>query len=119
MDDQALDDNLEAEFDALMAIGHLTSRQEARLSAVLREWTELIERKKRRRAARKSKKRRKKKLPQTSYSCAARTRKPGHHHRRPLRLWHPVPVATFDSGYKFLQASDTCLGFLRAGGLRS
>ena len=57
----ALDDKLEAEFDALMAIGHLTSRQEARLSAVLRERAELIERKKGR-AARKTKKRRKKSM---------------------------------------------------------
>ena len=60
-----LDDKLEAEFDALMAIGHLTSRQEARLSAVMRERLELIERRKRRRVARKSKKRRKRKLPRT------------------------------------------------------
>ena len=63
--DEVLDDKLEAEFDALMAIGHLTSRQEARLSAVIRERVELIERRKRRRVARKSKKRRKKKLPRT------------------------------------------------------
>ena len=54
--DEVLDDKLEAEFDALMATGHLTSRQEARLSAVMRERLELIERKKRRRVARKSKK---------------------------------------------------------------
>ena len=63
--DEVLDDKLEAEFDALMAIGHLTSRQEARLSAVMRERLELIERRKRRRLARKSKKRRKRKLPRT------------------------------------------------------
>ena len=57
-----LDDKLEAEFDALMAIGHLTSLQEARLSAEMRERRELFER---RRAARKTKKRRKKKLPRS------------------------------------------------------
>ena len=34
--DEVLDDKLEAEVDALMAIGHLTSRQEARLSASAR-----------------------------------------------------------------------------------
>ena len=42
--DEVLDDKLEAEFDALMAIGHRTSRQEARLSAVVRERLELVER---------------------------------------------------------------------------
>ena len=55
--------------DALMAIGHLTSRQEARLSAVIRERAELIERRKRRRTMRKRKKRRKRKTPKTSSSC--------------------------------------------------
>ena len=32
--DEVLDDKLEAEIDALMAIGHLTSRQNARLTAL-------------------------------------------------------------------------------------
>ena len=42
--DEVLDDKLEAEMDALMVIGHLTSRQEARLSVIIREGAELIER---------------------------------------------------------------------------
>ena len=69
--DGALDDKLEAEFDALMAIfpERLTSRQEARLRAIQQERLDLIEWRKRRRAARKSKKRRKKKTPRTSSSC--------------------------------------------------
>ena len=67
--DEVLDDKLEAEFDALMAIGHLTSRQEARLSAVVRERLELVERRKKRRTMRKRKKRRKRKTPKTSSSC--------------------------------------------------
>ena len=62
LDDEALDNKLEAEFDALMA----TSRQEARLSAVLRERAELIERKKRR----------KKKLPRSG--CTRRRRRQWH-----------------------------------------
>ena len=73
--DEVLDDKLEAEFDALMAIGHLTCRQEARLSAVLRERAELIDRKTRRRAARKTKKR-KKRLPRSGGA------------RRPRPQWH-------------------------------
>ena len=73
--DEVLDDKLEAEMDALMAIGHLTSRQEARLSAVIRERAELIERRERRRTMRKRKKRRKRKTPKTSSSC-------GRAHRR-------------------------------------
>ena len=73
--DEVLDDKLEAEFDALMAIGHLTSRQEARLSAVVRERLELVERRKKRRTMRKRKKRRKRKTPKTSFSC-------GRAHRR-------------------------------------
>ena len=60
---------------ALMAIGHLTSRQEARLSVVIREQAELIERRQRRRTMRKRKKRRKRKTPKTSSSC-------GRAHRR-------------------------------------
>ena len=73
--DEALGDKLDAEFDALMAIGpeRLTSRQEARLRAIHQGRLDLIERRKRRRAARKSKKRRKKKLPRT---------------RRLPRQWH-------------------------------
>ena len=57
--DEARDDKLDAEMDALMAIGpeRLTSRQEARFRAIQQERLDLIERRKRRRAARKSKKR--------------------------------------------------------------
>ena len=78
LEDEALDDKLEAELDALMAIGfeRLTSRQEARLLAVQQERVDLIERRKRRRAARKTKKRRKKKLPRSGGA------------RRPHRQWH-------------------------------
>ena len=63
--DEALDEKLGAEMDALMAIGpeRLTSRQQARLSAVLRERAELVERRKKRGTMRKRKKRSKRKLP--------------------------------------------------------
>ena len=60
------DDKLDAEVEALMAIRpeRFTSRQNARLCAVMRELAELIERRKRRRTMRKKKKR-KKKLPRS------------------------------------------------------
>ena len=66
--DEALDEKLDAEMDALMAIGpeRLTSRQHARLTAVLRERAELVERRKKRRTMRKRKKRSKRKLPKSS-----------------------------------------------------
>ena len=62
-----LDDKLEAKFNALMAIGHLTSRQNARLTALMRERAELVEKRKKRK--------RKRKTPKTSSSC-------GRPHRR-------------------------------------
>ena len=47
---EVLEDKLEAEMDALMAIGHkrLSSRQSARLLAVQQEWLQLVERRRRR-----------------------------------------------------------------------
>ena len=49
--DEALDDKLDAEMDALMSIGseRLTSLQNARLTALMRERAELVERRKKRR----------------------------------------------------------------------
>ena len=72
--DEALDEKLDAEMDALMAIGpeRLTSRQQARLSAVLRERAELVERRKKRRTMRKRKKRSKRKLPKSSSGVRVR-----------------------------------------------
>ena len=83
LEKEALDDKLEAEMDALMAIDpeRLTSRQEARLSAILPERAELIERK--RRAARKT--RRKKKLLRSGCN------------RRRRRQWHDCCAGFADS----------------------
>ena len=109
--DEVLDDKLEAEFDALMAIGHLTSRQEARLSAVMRERLELIERRQRR-AARKSKKRRtKKKLPRSGLTRRRpRQWRGGYagpdvlHHGRygPEGLFRGSDVAVLHQGHQYL-----------------
>ena len=70
--DEALDEKLDAEMDAPVAIGpeRLTSRQNARLSAILRERAELIERRKRRR--------RKKRLPRIPLSRQGRRRPCAH-----------------------------------------
>ena len=77
--DEELDEKLDAEMDALMAVGpeRLTSRQNARLSAILRERAELIERKKRRRTMRKKKKR-KKRLPRIPLPRQGRRRPCAH-----------------------------------------
>ena len=85
--DEALDDKLDAEMDALLAIERLTSRQQARLSVIIRERAELVERRKKRRTMRKRKKRRKRRTPRTSSL-------PGRACRR-QRQWH-VPVSLFD-----------------------
>ena len=110
--DEVLDDKLEAEFDALMAIGHLTSRQEARLSAVMRERLELIERRQRRRAARKSKKRRKKKKLPRSGLTRRRPRQwrgryagpdvPHHGRYGPEGLFRGSDVAVLHQGHQHL-----------------
>ena len=107
-----LDDKLEAEFDALMAIGHLTSRQEARLSAVMRERLELIERRQRRRVARKSKKRRKKKKLPRSGLTRRRPRQwrgryagpdvPHHGRYGPGLLFRGSDVAVLHQGHQHL-----------------
>ena len=107
-EDEALEDKLEAEEDALLAIGRLTSRQEARLSAVLRERVEVTERMKRRRATmKKRKKRKKRKLAKSSSFRAVRTWKPGR------SSWSPLPSCpcsvsswcSLHSGYLFIRQS--------------
>ena len=91
--DEALDDKLDAEFDALVATGpeRLTSRQNARLSAVLRERAELVERRTKRRTMRKRKKRRKRKTPRTSSSCCHAHRR----HRQCMAGFPGAPRAVF------------------------
>ena len=69
-EDEALEDKREAVVDALLAFERLTSRREARLSAVLRERVEVMERMKRRRATMKKGKRKKRKLPQILFLFA-------------------------------------------------
>ena len=111
--DEALDDMLEAELDALLAIDpeRLTSRQDARLSAVLRERAELVERRKRRRTTRKMKKRKKKKLPRSGLTRRRRRqwrgRYAGHdvpHHGwyGPEGLFRGSDVAVLHQGHQHL-----------------
>ena len=71
--------------DALLAIGpeRLTSRQNASLSAILRERAELIERRKRRRTMRKKKNRRKKRLPSIPLPRQGRRRACAHQRQVP------------------------------------
>ena len=84
-EDEALEDKLEAEVDALLTIGRLTSRQEALLSAVLLERVEVMERMKRRRATMKKRKNvKKRKLPKSSSCRAVRTWKAGRSTTSPL-----------------------------------
>ena len=81
--DEALDEKLDAEMDALMAIGpeRLTSRQQTRLSAVLRERAELVERRKKRRDDEEEEEEEQEEAPQVLFWCTG------------TALWARVPLS--------------------------
>ena len=117
--DEALDEKLDAEMDVLMAIGseRLTSRQHARLSAVLRERAELVERRKKRRTMRKRKKRSKRKLPKSSSGVRVRRCGQGSVLARRRLVVVDVSVNMYDMFQQLPIYSGRCLlPFLRQSG---